>query len=164
MAENLPEENNSEECKEITMNLIAYQGNHNCCERRNKNKIAKKKTIKVTRNPETINEIECAINAGYNFLEPSELLKFVSRDTTDLKYYCTICSKYSHKGITSTRNHVESNHFPKMFTYHCDQCDSTFATKSNYNMHKSMKHNLKKIQDISNAPRENVKNHKSKSQ
>lgn len=39
-----------------------------------------------------------------------------------------------------TRNHVESNHFPDIFSYPCDQCELVFTTKTNFNMHRSRKH------------------------
>ena len=77
---------------------------------------------------------------GYNFQDPSELLQFVRRDPCDLKYHCTLCNKFSHKNSYCSRNHVESHHFPNMFTYACDQCDMTFSSKSNYSMHRSRKH------------------------
>ena len=83
--------------------------------------------------------------SGYNFQDPSELLQFVRKDPTDLKYHCTLCNKFSHKNSYCSRNHVESHHFPNMFTYPCDQCEMTFSTKSNYSMHRSRKH---KKQDL----------------
>ena len=86
--------------------------------------------------------------SGYNFQDPSELLQFVRKDLTDLKYHCTFCDKFSHKNSYCTRNHVESHHFPNMFTYQCDQCEMTFSTKSNYSMHRSRKHKPNKQQDF----------------
>ena len=77
---------------------------------------------------------------GLNFQDPSELLQFVKKDPSDLKYHCTLCNKFSHKNSYCSRNHVESHHFPNMFTYACDQCEMTFSTKSNYSMHRSRKH------------------------
>jgi len=86
------------------------------------------------------NPVNEEIASGYAFQDPSELLQFVRKDSSDNKFHCTLCDKYSHKATYSTRNHVESHHFPNMFTYQCDQCDQAFSTKSNYSMHRSRKH------------------------
>jgi len=80
---------------------------------------------------------------GYVFQDPSELLQFVRKDLYDGKFHCTVCGKFSHKIGACTRNHVESQHFPNMFTYPCDQCDMTFGTKTTFNLHRSRKHNPK---------------------
>lgn len=80
---------------------------------------------------------------GYNFQDPSELLQFVKKDSFDQKFYCTVCGKFSHKIGACTRNHVESQHFPNVFSYPCDQCDMTFGTKTTFNLHRSRKHNPK---------------------
>merc|ERR1719318_1799506 len=66
------------------------------------------KVINVTRNTDDNND------HGYDIQEPSDLKQFVRKDPTDLKYHCTMCTSFSQKSITSTRNHVESNHFPKL--------------------------------------------------
>jgi len=80
---------------------------------------------------------------GYDFQDPSELLQFVKKDPFDGKFHCTVCGKFSHKIGACTRNHVESQHFPNMFSYPCDQCDMTFGTKTTFNLHRSRKHNPK---------------------
>ena len=95
----------------------------------------------MTVNPDVRNQME----EGQTIKEPSDLKKFVRKDPTDGKYYCTLCSHFSQIGIFSSRNHVESSHFPKLFTYHCDMCDGKFSTKSNYVMHKSRKHSTKRM-------------------
>ena len=77
---------------------------------------------------------------GCQFQDPSELLQFVTRSPDDGRYHCTLCVKFSHQNSSCTRNHVESNHFPDVFTYPCDQCEQTFTTKTNFNMHRSRKH------------------------
>ena len=77
---------------------------------------------------------------GYVFQDPSELMQFVRKDPADNKFHCTLCDKYSHKATYSTRNHVESHHFPNMFTYQCDQCDQMFGTKNKFANHKSREH------------------------
>jgi len=82
---------------------------------------------------------------GQTFQDPSELLQFVQKDMTDLKYHCTICHKFSHKTSYCARNHVEAQHFPNTFIYQCDLCEMTFHTKSNLTMHRSRKHKNKEL-------------------
>jgi len=77
---------------------------------------------------------------GYSFQDPSELLQFVRKDKSDLKFHCTLCDKFSHKNSSCTKNHVESQHFPNMFSYPCDKCDDTFTTKTTLNLHRTRKH------------------------
>ena len=93
---------------------------------------------------------QCNVSSvpGYAFQDPSELLQFVRKDPADQKFYCTLCDKFSHKASYNTRNHVESHHFPNMFSYQCDQCDKSFATKSNFSMHRSRKHKPVKHQGL----------------
>ena len=94
-----------------------------------------RKTITVTKNPDAIDE-------GYSIKEPSDLKQFVRKDQNSLKYHCTLCTTFSQKSITNTRNHVEADHFPNMFTYHCDQCDEKLSNKNNYATHNASTHNL----------------------
>ena len=84
--------------------------------------------------------------AGLLTDDPSELFRFVRRDPADQRYYCTLCPNFSHASRTNSRNHVEAKHFPNTFHYPCDQCDSSFTTKSTWAMHKSKKHNIRKQQ------------------
>jgi len=86
---------------------------------------------------------------GYSFQDPTELLQFVRKDPDDSKYYCTLCvdTVYCHKNSYNTRNHVESQHFPKMFSYPCDKCDMTFSTNNAFSLHKSRKHKAAKAQN-----------------
>eukprot|EP00092_Neocalanus_flemingeri_P031556 GFUD01034267.1.p1 GENE.GFUD01034267.1~~GFUD01034267.1.p1 ORF type:complete len:347 (+),score=91.25 GFUD01034267.1:161-1201(+) len=77
---------------------------------------------------------------GCHFQDPSDLLQFVTRSPVDGRYHCTLCDKFSHQNSSCSRNHVESNHFPTMFSYPCDQCEQIFTTKTNFNMHRSRKH------------------------
>ena len=85
--------------------------------------------------------------AGYIFQEPSELLQFVKKDPSDLKHHCTLCGTFSHKSSYCTRNHVESQHFPQMFSYPCDKCEQIFTTKTTLDHHKTRKHKSQKKQD-----------------
>ena len=89
----------------------------------------------MTKNPDAIDE-------GYSIKEPSDLKQFVRKDQNSLKYHCTLCTTFSQKSITNTRNHVEADHFPNMFTYHCDQCDEKLSNKNNYASHNASTHNL----------------------
>lgn len=77
---------------------------------------------------------------GYSFQDPSELLQFVWKDPADLKFHCTLCDKFSHKNSSCVKNHVESQHFPNMFSYPCDKCEMTFTTKTTLNLHRTRKH------------------------
>jgi len=83
---------------------------------------------------------------GNSFQDPSELLQFVRKDPIDAKFYCMLCTStvYCHKNSYNTRNHVESQHFPKMFSYPCDKCDMTFSTNNAISLHKSRKHKAAK--------------------
>jgi len=90
------------------------------------------------------NSVYGEASSGYASLsDPNGLLQFTVKDSSDNKYYCTLCDKFSHASRNNTRNHVESHHFPNMFSYECDQCDQVFGSKSNFAMHKSRKHKLK---------------------
>jgi len=80
---------------------------------------------------------------GYSFQDPSELQQFVRKDPYDGKFHCTVCGKFSHKIGACTRNHVESQHFPNMFTYPCGQCTKIYRTKTSLFNHRSRKHNPK---------------------
>ena len=80
-------------------------------------------------------------------LDPEELFLYVRRDPGDQRFYCTLCSLFSHASRTNCRNHVEARHFPNTFHYPCDSCDSTFTTKSTWAMHKSKKHNVRRQQE-----------------
>ena len=72
--------------------------------------------------------------------DPSDLLKYVARDPTTGRNYCKLCNNFSHSGRSHVRNHVESKHFPDIFTYECDQCDRTFPTKNGVANHRSQAH------------------------
>ena len=72
--------------------------------------------------------------------DPSELLQFVRKDSSDLKYHCVLCPNFSHKVISCTRNHVESKHYPNLFTYSCDLCEETFPTSTKLSTHKTRRH------------------------
>jgi len=82
------------------------------------------------------------------FEDPEDLLQFVKKDMEDGKFHCTFCGQFSHKYRSGARNHVESQHFPNIFTYPCTDCEMVFTTKSNFALHRSRKHiNPKKKQE-----------------
>jgi len=83
-------------------------------------------------------------NKGLQLQDPSELLQFVAKDPEDQKYHCTLCRGFSHKVISCTRNHVESKHYPNIFTYSCDQCQDVFPTSTKLSTHRTRKHKSKK--------------------
>jgi len=78
--------------------------------------------------------------AGYNFESPEELLQFVGRSQEDNKFECTVCGKFKavRKGLV--RNHIESIHFPGMFTYSCNICEKEFQGRNALAVHNSEKH------------------------
>ena len=81
--------------------------------------------------------------------DPKDLLQYVRKDLEDGRYYCTFCDQFSHRYSSGARNHVESQHFPNMFSYPCTDCDMVFSNKSNFALHRSRKHiNPKKKQGI----------------
>jgi len=91
---------------------------------------------------------EIQTNKGQSVQDPSDLLQFVRRDPADQKFHCTLCGNFSHKVITCARNHVESKHYPNVFSYSCDQCEETFSTKTNLNAHRTRKHKQLKTQQF----------------
>jgi len=85
-------------------------------------------------------------NKGQTFQDPSELLQFVCRDTSEEgkpKYMCGLCNKFSHASRTNVRNHVESKHFPNAFSYQCEICGQSFPSKNNVQLHRSRVHKPK---------------------
>ena len=78
--------------------------------------------------------------SGYNFQSPEELLQFVDKCPDDNKFQCSICGKFKavRKGLV--RNHIESIHFPGMFTYSCDICQKDFQGRNALAVHNSEKH------------------------
>lgn len=81
---------------------------------------------------------------GGEFQDPKELLQFVNRSQDDGRFHCSICEKFSHQNSSCTRNHVESHHFPNIFSYPCDACDQIFDTRTKLNTHKRLKHKKQK--------------------
>jgi len=80
---------------------------------------------------------------SFSFQDPSDLLQFVKKDSNDQKFHCSLCGKFSHKYSSCTRNHVESKHFPNMFSYPCDECPVILSSKTSFNLHRSRNHTSK---------------------
>jgi len=77
---------------------------------------------------------------GYNFQSPEELLQFVEKQIEGQNFQCTICRKFNavRKGLV--RNHVESIHFPGLFSYNCDICNKQFEGRNKLAVHNSRLH------------------------
>ena len=67
--------------------------------------------------------------------DPEDFVQFLEKHV-DGKYYCRICN-YSHKVITTVKNHVEAKHFDNSFTYNCPLCDQSFSNKVSLNNHRA---------------------------
>ena len=78
------------------------------------------------------------------FADPSDLFQFVV-ETFDggKRFHCGLCNKFAHSGKTHVRNHVESVHYPNSFLYPCDQCEKSFPSKQNFQLHRSRVHKHK---------------------
>ena len=88
--------------------------------------------------------IDHLVNPGCQFQDPSELLQFVSKKLEDGRFHCILCDKFSHANSSCTRNHVESHHYPNIFSYQCDLCDQICSTRTKLNTHKQLKHKKNK--------------------
>ena len=78
------------------------------------------------------------------FQDPSDLLQFVVEAFEgNKKYHCGLCNKFGHNGKAHVRNHIEAVHYPNQFLYTCDQCDMSFPSKNNAQLHKSRVHKQK---------------------
>jgi len=78
------------------------------------------------------------------FADPSDLFQFVVENFDGGKrFHCGLCNKFAHSGKTHVRNHVESVHYPNAFLYPCDQCNKSFPSKQNYQLHRSRVHKPK---------------------
>ena len=55
------------------------------------------------------------------------------------QFRCNICGHVS-SSKTNLRRHVESQHFPGLFEYSCDQCEKNFNTMTKYRNHRRRHH------------------------
>jgi len=77
-------------------------------------------------------------NKGKTFQDPEELFQFVEKHP-EKGYQCAICQIRFQARVT-VRNHVESKHFPNMFTYTCQVCLKDMASKNAKDTHMSIYH------------------------
>jgi len=54
--------------------------------------------------------------------------------------FCGICFNFTNKTSTNVKFHIESKHFPNMFTYTCEECEMTFGTNTGLNIHRRRHH------------------------
>ena len=59
-----------------------------------------------------------------------------------LIHKCTLCSKTNGQKH-HTRNHIESVHFPNLFSYTCPFCSKEYNSKNSLHVHISTKHKEK---------------------
>jgi len=78
---------------------------------------------------------------GNNFQSPEDLLQFVTKSAEGNTFECILCSNFKavRKGLV--RNHLESIHFPGVFSYSCDLCNRQFTGRNALAVHKSKKIN-----------------------
>jgi len=77
-------------------------------------------------------------NKGKTFQDPEELFQFVGKHA-EKGYECTLCNIRFQARVT-VRNHVESKHFPNMFTYTCQVCFKEMTSKNAKDTHMSIYH------------------------
>ena len=75
----------------------------------------------------------------------SMLHEYVKKEIMNGKalFICSMCGKSNTQKINIV-NHVESVHFPNMFTYSCKYCGKTFNAKNSLYVHISTNHRLEK--------------------
>jgi len=69
---------------------------------------------------------------------PEDFNKFIERNASGP--YCGVCNQFFNKSVTNVRNHVESKHFPNLFSYQCNQCDMTLGTQKALDVHRQRNH------------------------
>ena len=73
---------------------------------------------------------------------------YITKDFQDGRsvHKCTICGKCSSsKARQILQNHVESVHFPNLFTYTCKFCGRKYNSKNSLNVHVSTGHREEKF-------------------
>ena len=68
---------------------------------------------------------------------PEDLNQYVL-SSGDGFFYCGICNHQARK--TDLKNHIESKHFPHMFSYQCPECSHVVGTKKALQRHKDRSH------------------------
>jgi len=69
---------------------------------------------------------------------PEDFKKYIARN--DSGPVCGICYQFSNRSVTNVKNHIESKHFPNLFTYTCKHCEMTFGTNTALEIHTRRTH------------------------
>ena len=71
------------------------------------------------------------------------------------KFMCTVCGR---TGLSrrDVRNHVESFHFPNLFTYNCPICGMQMKTKKALNGHKYTYHRERQREELTSLADESI--------
>lgn len=64
---------------------------------------------------------------------------YIAKSDHSSGWKCTICGKESAQKVNLVK-HIESVHFPDMFSYECKYCDKTFNAKNSLYAHVSRTH------------------------
>ena len=68
-------------------------------------------------------------------------LEHVGRSADRVKpFYCKLCNIFTSTRRNLVRNHVESIHFPGMFSYYCSGCNKSFNSNNALAVHTSTFH------------------------
>ena len=74
---------------------------------------------------------------------PSDLEDYISEiypDGGGKLWNCSICNSLSHRSKINVRNHIESVHFPGLFTYQCPHCGKELSSNNSLSQHVSRFH------------------------
>ena len=74
--------------------------------------------------------------------EDCDLNNYISKISKG-QFSCNICGKVGSQKFNLIR-HVENKHFPGLYEYSCDKCESKFDSFDKFNTHRPCKHSTKK--------------------
>ena len=77
------------------------------------------------------------INSG-PITNPQDLEQYVLT-AEDGFYYCGICNQSMNKK-SNIRQHVESKHFPNLFSYQCPECSHVVGSRKALERHRQNRH------------------------
>ena len=77
-------------------------------------------------------------NDSGHITNPQDLDQFVLT-SEDGSYYCGICSQAANQK-SNLKKHIESKHFPNLFSYQCPECPHVVGTKKALDRHKERIH------------------------
>ena len=88
-----------------------------------------------------------SINSSFQFVGENRniLNDYIIKDVQNGRtvYKCSMCGKFNAQN-SNIRNHVESVHFPNLFTYTCTYCGKQYNAKNSLNVHISTTHRREK--------------------